>query len=119
MLQFAVTAVDDGQQAVDAIRRSTYDVVLMDGQMPVKDGYTATREIRADPDPRIARVRIIALTASAFQGDRERCIEAGMSSYISKPVRARDLELAIWGQLVEEEEEVERRKQTEEAGAEA
>jgi len=102
-MRFAVVAVDDGQQAVDELHHGAYDLVLMDGQMPVKDGYMATREIRADPDPRIAGVRIVALTASAFEGDRERCLRAGMSHYISKPVRAKDLEQAIWEQLCEQE----------------
>jgi len=98
--------VDDGAQAVEEVHRQRYDIVLMDGQMPVKDGYTATREIRGDPDPQIAGIRIIALTASAFQGDRERCLRAGMSHYISKPVRAKDLEQAIWEQLHAQERAV-------------
>jgi CheY-like chemotaxis protein len=56
----------------------------MDGQMHTLDGYEATKRIRQSSDPRIAGMTIIALTASAIQGDRERCIEAGMSDYLSK-----------------------------------
>ena len=100
---FGVVAVEDGVRAVAEVHRQEYDLVLMDGQMPVMDGYTATRQIRASSDPRVASVRIIALTASAFRGDRERCIEAGMSHYISKPVRAKDLEQAVWDQMADKE----------------
>lgn len=69
--------------------------------MPLKDGYQATRDIRADSDLRIAAIPIIALTASAFKGDRERCLAAGMTYYLSKPVRSQLLEQAIWDQLAE------------------
>ena len=98
-LQFNVVAVGDGALAVEEVHRRKVDVILMDGQMPVKDGYQATREIRGDPDAVIASIPIVALTASAFKGDRERCLEAGMSHYLSKPVRTRELEQAIWDQL--------------------
>ena len=100
---FEVAAVEDGQEAVAEVHRQRYDLVLMDGQMPTMDGYMATRLIRADLDPDIAELRIIALTASAFRGDRERCIDAGMSHYISKPVRAKDLEQAVWDQMADKE----------------
>ena len=99
--KFQVVAVENGQQAVEELRKRKFDLILMDGQMPVKDGYSATKEIRNDPDSAIASIPIIALTASAFQGDQQRCFAAGMSHYISKPVRARDLERAIWEQLVD------------------
>jgi CheY-like chemotaxis protein len=59
----------------------------MDVQMPVLDGYDATREIRKHPDPVIRNVLIIAMTASAIQGDREKCLSAGMNNYLAKPVR--------------------------------
>lgn len=98
-LKFTVVAVEDGALAVEEVHDSKVDLLLMDGQMPNKDGYHATREIRSDPDPTIASIPIIALTASAFKGDRERCPEAGMSHYLSKPVGSRELEQAIWHQL--------------------
>lgn len=59
----------------------------MDVQMPVLDGYDATREIRKHKDPLIRNVLVIAMTASAIQGDREKCLEAGMNNYLAKPVR--------------------------------
>ncbi|KAL6715259.1 Chk1 protein kinase [Lecanora helva] len=85
-------AFSDGQQAVEALRRRSkenepFHLVLMDVQMPVLDGYNATRVIRKDEDPAVRGVLIIAMTASAIQGDREKCLEAGMNNYLAKPVR--------------------------------
>lgn len=59
--------------------------------MPVMDGYAATAAIRKHPDPRIRKLRIIALTASAISGDMERCLESGMDGYLAKPVRAKEV----------------------------
>ena len=86
-------AYSDGQQAVEALRQRSkehipFHLVLMDVQMPVLDGYNATRLIRQDEDPAVRGVLIIAMTASAIQGDREKCLEAGMNNYLAKPVRA-------------------------------
>jgi two-component system, sensor histidine kinase and response regulator len=82
----AVTSVRNGRQAVEACSERSFDVVLMDVQMPEMDGLTATRLIREKE--RIARMRtpIIAMTAHAMAGDRERCLEAGMDGYIAKPI---------------------------------
>jgi CheY-like chemotaxis protein len=81
-----VTMVTDGQAAVEAVRDHRYDAVLMDGQMPEMDGFRATAVIRERERPGDRRVPIIALTASAMDGDRERCLAAGMDDYIAKPV---------------------------------
>lgn len=91
-LNFQCEAFSDGQQAVDALTRASkegkpFHLVLMDVQMPVLDGYHATREIRKHPDPTVREVLVIAMTASAIRGDREKCLEAGMNNYLAKPVR--------------------------------
>ncbi|KAL1969582.1 hypothetical protein VTN77DRAFT_8135 [Rasamsonia byssochlamydoides] len=86
-------AFSDGQQAVEALRQRSkegrpFHVVLMDVQMPVLDGYNATREIRRDEDPNVNEALVIAMTASAIEGDREKCLDAGMNNYLAKPVRS-------------------------------
>jgi CheY-like chemotaxis protein len=90
-----VVAVADGQAAVAAVSNSSFHLVLMDCQMPVMDGYEATRRIRALPDPDKRTVPIIALTASALQADVDRCMAAGMDDHLSKPYLARDLALKL------------------------
>ncbi|HEX3864488.1 MAG TPA: response regulator [Stellaceae bacterium] len=82
----AVTVVANGHQAVDAVQHGTYDLVLMDVQMPELDGVQATKQIRAFPPPK-CDVHIIALTANAMSGYREQYIDAGMNDYISKPIQ--------------------------------
>ncbi|GEM10368.1 histidine kinase [Rhodotorula toruloides] len=103
--RFVVDAVVDGRQCVEQVQRERYDCVLMDGQMPGLDGYHASQLIRQSPDLSIRRLRIIALTASAIAGDRERCLGAGMNAYLAKPVRAAELEAAIWEQVELAEDE--------------
>ena len=87
-----VDVVADGQQAVDAALAVPYDLVLMDCDMPVLDGLSATRRIR---EQETRRTRIVAMTASALVEDREACTAAGMDNYLSKPVRARELALLL------------------------
>ncbi|MFK7928211.1 MAG: ATP-binding protein [Myxococcota bacterium] len=81
-----VIEVSDGAQAVERVTQGGIDVVLMACQMPVMDGYDATRAIRA-AEPAGTRLPVIALTANAFEGDRQECIDAGMDDFIGKPLR--------------------------------
>jgi len=84
----------NGLEALQAIGRQKYDVVLMDVQMPEMDGLEASRQICARW-PRGERPYIVAMTANAMQGDRERCLEAGMDDYVSKPIRVNELVAAL------------------------
>lgn len=81
--------VDNGKAAIDAISAKDYDAILMDCQMPIMDGFEATRQIREMEKGR--RNYIIALTANAIRGDREKCLDAGMDDYLSKPIKPREL----------------------------
>ncbi|KAG9011622.1 hypothetical protein FRB93_002683 [Tulasnella sp. JGI-2019a] len=98
-MNFLVDTVPDGMQAVKAAQTEKYHLILMDGQMPGMDGYEATKLIRQSTNASVRNVKIIALTASAIRGDKERCLEAGMDAYLAKPVRANALEEAILQQL--------------------
>ena len=89
-----VDCAEDGSQAIDALSKQTYDLVFMDCQMPVVDGYEATRRIR-DLEGSARHTPIIAMTANAMSGDRERCLESGMDDYMTKPFHARNLKRAL------------------------
>ncbi len=90
-----VTVANNGQEALDAFDRGSFDVVFMDVQMPDMDGLEATRIIREHENETGGHVPIIAMTAHAMKGDRERCLEAGMDGYIAKPIRAKKLYATI------------------------
>ncbi|MFZ5442416.1 MAG: response regulator [Myxococcota bacterium] len=87
-----VELAGNGEHAVEAFSRGAFDLIFMDCQMPVMDGFAATRRIRASQH---AHVPIVALTAGVMEGDRERCFEAGMDDFLAKPVRLEDLERAL------------------------
>jgi two-component system, sensor histidine kinase and response regulator len=90
----AVTIANNGEEAVRAIAAGSFDAVLMDVQMPNMNGYEATRQIRRLP--RGASIPIVAMTAHAMKGDEEKCLEAGMDGYISKPVNQDRLFATLW-----------------------
>jgi CheY-like chemotaxis protein len=87
---FRAHVVNDGREALQALSTQSYDAVLMDCQMPNIDGYEATRELRRRENG-IRHTPVIAMTAHAMTGDRDRCLAAGMDDYIAKPVRSQTL----------------------------
>ncbi len=91
-----VTMVEDGEAAVAVSNERDFDLILMDVQMPVMDGLDATRRIRNHEQETRQHVPIIALTAHAMKGDRERCLEAGMDAYVAKPVQKQELLQVIY-----------------------
>ena len=84
---FEIDIAENGQVACEKVKERHYDIILMDMQMPVMDGYTATRTIRElISDGAVEHMPIVALTANAMKGDREKSLEAGCDGYIQKPV---------------------------------
>lgn len=88
-LNYQVLQAPDGEQGVRMARLEKPDLILMDLSLPRMDGWAATREIKGDPE--LASIPIIALTAHAMVGDRERALEAGCNDYVSKPINLREL----------------------------
>ena len=97
-LGFEVVTAVNGAIAVQAVERQEFDVILMDCQMPVMDGYEATRAIRKMQSSTAKRTPVIAVTAYALDGDRERCLAAGMDDFLAKPYALSDLrpKLQLW-----------------------
>ena len=97
-----IVKTENGAEAVEKVKNATpgdYDLVLMDVQMPVMNGYEATRQIRALPDPALAGITILAMTANAFDEDRKKALECGMDSFLSKPIVIEELICALQNHL--------------------
>jgi PAS domain S-box-containing protein len=92
---YRVVTAMNGEEGIIQAREQKPHLILMDIQMPVLDGFQAARRIRSDPNPHINKIPIIALTALAMSGDREKCFEAGMNDYLSKPVNIEELKKGI------------------------
>ena len=90
-LGHTVVVTNNGRQAIDKINEQPFDVVFMDVQMPEMDGVAATGEIRKQEQATGRHIPIVAMTAHAMKGDKEKCLEAGMDDYVSKPIRRKDL----------------------------
>ncbi|PHS13003.1 MAG: hypothetical protein COA78_07560 [Blastopirellula sp.] len=90
-----VTVAENGAKAIDSLKNGAFDLILMDVQMPVLDGLEATRKIRENEKTSGKHIPIVAMTAGAMKGDRERCLDSGMDDYITKPVRKQALYQAI------------------------
>ena len=96
---FDVAVVSTGQQALDALANDRFDLVLMDVQMPELDGLEATRRLRQRERDAGGHIPVIAMTAHAMMGDRERCLAAGMDGYVTKPIQIETLLATIGDSL--------------------
>ena len=95
---FLVDTAENGEVAVEKVKNSVpgnYDLVLMDVQMPVMNGYEATKAIRALDDPALAGITILAMTANAFEEDKKEALECGMDGFLSKPIVMEELLAAL------------------------
>ena len=91
---FRIDTAENGAEAVEKVRHAApgdYDLVLMDVQMPVMNGYEATKQIRALADPALAGITILAMTANAFDEDRKKALKCGMDGFLSKPIVLEEL----------------------------
>ncbi len=100
---YRVEMVINGLQVIEALEKHPYDIVFLDVQMPEMDGYETARQICRRWGDR--RPRLIAITGNALQGDREKCLAAGMDDWITKPIQAKEMEakLRFWGKQIDDE----------------
>ena len=101
---FMVDTAENGAEAVEKVKNSkpcNYDLVLMDVQMPVMNGYEATKQIRALRDPALAGITILAMTANAFDEDKKKALECGMNGFLSKPIVIEELISTLQNNLVD------------------
>jgi len=94
-LGLTIKFASNGEEAVEEVFKNNFAIVVMDCQMPILDGFEATKKIRRIEKDKGGHIPIIAMTANAMQGDKEKCLEAGMDDYISKPVKAKELQEKI------------------------
>ena len=101
---YNANTVANGKEAIEALEMASYDLVLMDCQMPLMDGYEATEEIR-NPESKVSnhKIPVIAMTAHAMKGDREKCLKAGMDDYLTKPIKPQEISDMIEKWLVKED----------------
>jgi CheY-like chemotaxis protein len=97
---YFVTSAENGKEALARLEQTQFDLVLMDVQMPYMDGFEATAAIRKAEAVTKQHVPVVAMTAHAMKGDRERCLLAGMDAYVSKPVRSEELKSVIESMLI-------------------
>jgi len=103
-LGYHADVVNNGREVIESLEKFDYDLVLMDCQMPEMDGYEATLSIRDDSSSvRNSGIPIIAMTANAMEGDREKCLEVGMDDYITKPINVKELADTIERNIVKNE----------------
>lgn len=113
----SVLVAEDGKKALEAMKHGDFDLVLMDVQMPIMDGFEATRIVREHEKGTERHMPIVAMTAHAMKGDRERCLEAGMDGYVSKPIDAGELRVTIDDLLSAIKEDKEQEPQTHQTGS--
>jgi CheY-like chemotaxis protein len=102
----------NGREALEALKKGRFDLMFMDVQMPVMDGFEATRAIRKLEVGSGIRLPIVALTAHAMKGDREKCMAAGMDGYLTKPIRPQELDEVLRGYLTRQAETMQPQEST-------